>query len=121
MFIVYVTFTILSCSLLVAVSGRPCRLSVVVRVAVGGGRGVGVTRAAAAEGLKVDFVFTFAFRFYFVCVYFAVVFCKGARGGATLRALCLFNICSGCRHRQRRFVFPHTRFQVFSLHVCKSD
>lgn len=79
MFIVYVTFTILSCSLLVAVSGRPCRLSVVVRVAVGSGRGVGVTRAAAAKGLKVDFVFTFAFRFYFVCVYFVAVFCKGRR------------------------------------------
>lgn len=31
MFIVYVTFTILSCSLLVAVSGRPGRLSVVAR------------------------------------------------------------------------------------------
>lgn len=109
MFIVYVTFTILSCSLLVAVSGRPGRLSVVARGAGAAGVARAVTCAAAAEGLQVDFVFTFAFRFYFVCVYFVAVFCKGARGGATLRALCLFNICSGCRHWQRRLVFPHTR------------
>lgn len=61
------------------------------------------------------------FRIYF-CVSFLFrlrilrsCFLQGSEGGATLHALCLFNICSGCRHGSSGSCF---RTHGFKFSLC---